>query len=156
MATLERAVASLRISGDDLIPDDISQRLGASPTRAQRKGEIIPTRSSGGSRIARFGLWHLDAAETAPGDLDAQVAELLGRLNPDLSVWRALSSRFRVDLFCGWFMGERNEGAEIAAATLLALGERGIRLGIDLYAPDRDWADDGASGDGVVLARGLD
>lgn len=156
MPALERAAATLRISGDDLIPDEISQLLGASPTRAQGKGEIIPTRNSGGSRIARFGLWNLDATETAPGDLDAQVAGLLGRLNPDLSVWQALSTRFRVDLFCGWFMGGRNEGAEIAAATLLALGERGIRLGIDLYAPDRDWADDDESGDGVVLARGLD
>ncbi len=48
----------------------------------------------------------------------------------------ALASRFDIDLFCGWFMAGGNEGVELSPATLLALGERGIRLGIDLYAPD--------------------
>lgn len=35
-------------------------------------------------------------------------------------------------------MAGGNEGVALSPATLLALGERGIRLGIDLYAPDRD------------------
>lgn len=156
MSALERAVATLRISGDDLIPDDISQRLGASPTRAQRKGEVIPIGTSGRSRIARTGLWMLSANDTAPENLDGQVAELLGRLSTDLSVWRSLSKRFDIDLFCGWFMGGSNEGVEIASATLLALGERGIRLGIDLYAPDREPTEDDESDDRLVLTRSLD
>lgn len=156
MPALERAVASLRISGDDLIPEEISQLLGASPTRAHRKDEAIRIGTSSRTRIAKFGGWALHATQTAPEDLDAQVAELLGRLNPDLSVWQSLSSRFHIDLFCGWFMGGWNEGVEIAPATLLALGERGIRLGIDLYGPDRELDDSGESDDGVVLARSLD
>ena len=156
MPRLERAVASLRISGDDLIPDEISRLLGALPTRAHRKDEAVPIGTSGRTRIARFGGWALHATDTAPEDLDAQVAELLGRLNPDLSVWQSLSTRFHIDLFCGWFMSGWNEGVEIAPATLLALGERGILLGIDLYGPDRDTGDSGESDDGVVLTRSLD
>lgn len=154
MPRLERAVATLRISGDDLIPDEISQLLGASPTRAHRKDEAIPSRTSGRTRIARFGGWALHATETAPEDLDAQVTELLGRLNPDLSVWRALSTRFHIDLFCGWFMGGWNEGIEISPATLLALGERGILLGIDVYGPEPE--ESGESDDSVIITRNLD
>lgn len=156
MPRLERAVASLRISGDDLIPEEISQQLDALPTRAYRKNHTVPIGTSGRNRIARTGGWALHATETVPEDLDAQVAELLGRLNPDLSVWQALSTRFHIDLFCGWFMSESNEGVEIAPATLLALGERGILLSIDLYAPDPESADDGESDDSVVLTRTLD
>lgn len=155
MPALERAVATLRISGDDLIPDDISQRLGASPARAQMKGEVIPAKTSGRDRIARTGLWMLSAKDTSPENLDAQVAELLGRLSADLSVWHALSTRFDIDLFCGWFMGGSNEGVEIASATLLAMGERGIRLGIDLYAPDRETNASESDGN-VVITRRLD
>ncbi len=84
------------------------------------------------------------------------MAELLGGLNPDLSVWQALSSRFRIDLFCGWFMGGWNEGVEIAPATLQALGDRGIRLGIDLYGPDPVPDESDESDDGVVLTPSLD
>ncbi len=156
MPRLERAVAALRICGDDLIPDEISQMLGASPTRAHRKDEAIPSKTSGRTRIAKFGGWALHATQTAPEDLDAQVAEILGRLNPDLSVWRGLSTRFHIDLFCGWFMDGWNEGVEISPATLLALGERGILLGIDLYGPDRESDDSGESEDRVVLASSLD
>ena len=48
-----------------------------------------------------------------------------------------------LDLFCGFFMKQSDEGLEVSAAALKALGERGIKLGICLYAPslkDRDVA----------------
>lgn len=53
-------------------------------------------------------------------------------------------------------MGGWNEGVEISPATLLALGERGILLGIDLYGPDRESDDSGESENRVVLAPSLD
>ena len=135
MARLHRSVATLRISGDELIPSEISSMLGAEPTVARLKGQEIRLRS-GGTRIALTGQWHLHTSDTEPEDLDGQVAELLGRLTCDLSVWADLSSRFNVDLFCGWFMQQGNEGVEISPATLKALGERGIILGLDIYGPE--------------------
>lgn len=135
MAYLHRAVASLRIAGDDLIPLEVSALLGAEPTLAREKGKEWLT-PLGQTRIATKGQWHLHATDTEPENLDAQVAELLGKLTPDLSVWNKLSANFEIDLFCGWFMQEGNEGVEISPLTLKALGERGIMLGIDLYGPD--------------------
>jgi hypothetical protein len=81
-------------------------------------------------------MWALHATETTPADLDAQVDELLGRLTPELSRWHELASRFEVDLFCGWFMDRLNEGLEVSPRTLLALGERRVVLGLDIYAGD--------------------
>ena len=137
MAHLQRAVASLRIAGDDLDPDQISAALGAAPTHCQAKGQEISL-LAGRTRIAHFGQWRLHATETEPEDLDGQVAELLGKLTNDLAVWHDLGNRYRIDLFCGWFMGGTNEGVMVSATTLKALGERGIALGLDIYAPNTD------------------
>jgi hypothetical protein len=81
-------------------------------------------------------MWLLEASETVPADLDAQVDELLGRLTPDLGTWHELADRFSVDLFCGWFMSRLNEGLEVSPRTLLALGERRVVLGLDIYGGD--------------------
>lgn len=134
MGALERSVATLRVSGDDLRPEEITALLGASPTHAQIKGETLVS-ASGRERIARFGMWRLRAKDTEPEDLNAQVEELLAQLTPDLAVWRELSERYRIDLFCGLFMANGNDGVSIAPRILLALGERGIELELDIYSP---------------------
>lgn len=134
MAHLQRSVAALRIFGDDLAPDEISRLLKAPPTEAYTKGDEWHT--AGGVRARRCGGWRLHAEDTEPENLDMQVTEFLGRVTSDLSVWTELSDKYRVDLFCGWFMGSSNEGVEISAATMVALGERGITLSLDIYGPD--------------------
>jgi len=80
-------------------------------------------------------MWSLHAGECEPEDLDSQVQEILGDLTADLSVWADLAQRFEIDLFCGLFMKVANEGVLLAPATLMALGERGIALDLDIYAP---------------------
>ena len=138
MAHLNRAVAVLRIVGEDLEPDEISALLGRQPSRSQRKGQEIQTNPGRPPRIAKFGNWRMDAQDTEPENLDQQVVEMLNGLTTDLAVWRDLSSRYKVDVFCGWFMRESNEGVDIAPETLLALGQRNIALALDIYAPDSD------------------
>ena len=137
MAYLHRAVASLRIAGDDVIPSELTKLLGAEPTHARAKGQDI-SRTPGIVRPATSGQWRLHAAETAPENVDGQVAGLLGKLTNDLAIWKGLASRFRIDLFCGWYMQESNEGVTISPQTLQALGERGIELALDIYAPETD------------------
>ena len=134
MAHLQRAVATLRISGDELLPDEVSDLLGARPTVSHAKGQEINL-PSGRYSITKSGIWWLSAADTEPEDLDSQVDEILGQLTLDLTVWHDLGKRFDIDLFCGWFLGGSNEGVDISHQTLLALGERGIRLGVDIYGP---------------------
>jgi hypothetical protein len=135
MAHLHRAAASLRIAGKELVPDEITALLGSNPTHAQTKGQEILARS-GRTRTPLFGQWRLNANVTEPENLDSQVAELLGKLTTDLTIWRDLAARFDIDLFCGWFMSGGNEGVTIEPKTQLALGERGITLSLDIYGPD--------------------
>ena len=41
MATISRAKATLRIMGDSLIPEEVTNMLGGMPTEAQRKGQEL-------------------------------------------------------------------------------------------------------------------
>jgi hypothetical protein len=133
MAAIHRSVAALRIIGDELDPSEITKLLGAAPTYSHSKGEVLQ-RPKG--RIANFGMWRLDAPPLEPSAFNDQVALLLAQLTQDLAVWEALSAKHNMDLFSGWFMNESNEGEDISPATLVALGTRGITLGLDIYAPD--------------------
>jgi len=101
---LQQSTLALRIFGDDLIPEEVSALLGCEPTHAYRKGQVRQTPSY----IAKTGSWLLEAADAEPGDLEAQIAEVLGRVTQDLHVWRQLVQKFEVDLYCGAFLRERN------------------------------------------------
>ncbi|MES2885956.1 MAG: DUF4279 domain-containing protein [Pseudomonadota bacterium] len=78
----------------------------------------------------------LDATDTEPENLDAQVLELITKLSADMAQWKAISSKFRVDLFCGWFMETSSEGTSLSHDTLRSLGERGIELSLCIYSAD--------------------
>jgi Domain of unknown function (DUF4279) len=119
------------------MPEEMSALLGAEPTLARVKGQTIEF-SPGRTRTAKTGQWHLEATSMAPENFDAQVFEILGQLTSNLSVWSELAQRFELDLYCGWFMEEGNEGLEISPATLLSLGERGIKVAVEIYGPIGD------------------
>lgn len=128
MAQLHRSAVTLRIMGDDLLPQEITKLLGAAPTRSHAKGEAF-----GQSNIRKSGGWLLRAQDRTPENLDGQIDEILNQLTDDLDVWAQLGRRFRIDLFCSLFMQESNEGLSLSSKALRALGERGIVLGLDIY-----------------------
>lgn len=134
MSGLHESVVSLRFFGDELDPDELTRLLGATPTVGVRKGGTWKTRT-GTPKIARTGSWRLNTDDRSPGNLDAHIADLLAGLTSEIPVWRDLTARFRADVFCGLFMAEINEGVPLKPATLHAIGERGLILDLDIYAP---------------------
>jgi hypothetical protein len=136
MAKMHNSVATLRIMGEDLVPVDISSLLNCAPTTSQKKGDAMIGKKTGIERIARTGMWSLYSVDQEPENLDGQIDEILTKLTPDLETWQTIARTYRVDLFCGLFMRGENEGLAISPASLLALGQRGITLGFDVYGPE--------------------
>ena len=134
MAQLCKSVVTLRIAGEDLVPDEITRLLGASPTHGEAKGQEIVSQKTGKVRIAKFGMWRLCSTDREPEDVDGQIAEILGQMTDDLTVWRSITGRYDLDLFCGLFMRESNEGLTISSQSLAALGARGIKIDLDIYS----------------------
>ncbi|MEO3680122.1 DUF4279 domain-containing protein [Rheinheimera sp. FR7-31] len=136
MAILSKTKMSLRIIGDDLVPDEVSLLLVCRPTREMIKGKPFSWKKDGNQRLAKSGMWRLEANDQIPGDLDAQVFELLDQLTDNLDTWAVLSEKYKLDMFCGLFMESGMEGISLSAKSLLALGQRGIEIGFDMYGPD--------------------
>jgi hypothetical protein len=134
MAHVQKSVVTLRIGSDDLIPDEITRLLGATPTQTQVKGEKIVGRKTGHVRIAKMGVWRLHATDREPEDMDGQIQEILSQTTSDLAVWRSIAEKHEIDLFCGLFLSGSNEGMTVSAKSLAALGERGIEIGLDIYS----------------------
>jgi hypothetical protein len=136
MAQVQRSVATLRISGDDLDPAQITRLLGCAPTSAQTKGERIVGRDTQVARIASRGMWRLVAVAREPEDLDGQIVELISKMTADIEIWKSIAAKYRVDLFCGIFLRGSNEGLSISPQSLTALGLRQIELALDIYEGD--------------------
>lgn len=134
MAGLHETTMTLRFFGDDLDPDEITARLNCSPTIGAKKGGAWTTKG-GTEKLARTGVWRLEVKNRQPGDLDAQIKELLTLCSDDLSIWADLTARFTANIFCGVFMEESNEGASLSAETMTNLGARNLPLWFDIYDP---------------------
>lgn len=137
MGAIKECKAALRIFGDDLIPEELSRLFGHPPEKAWIKGYQYQT-SSGKLVVKKTGAWILGAKPSEHGDLDGQISYLLDCTNVTIDVWASLAQKFEIDVFCGWFMGDANEGVSVSPKTLLKLGERNIGLEIDVYAPSAD------------------
>jgi Domain of unknown function (DUF4279) len=140
MAALSETAACLRIFGDDLDPEHLTSILGKRPTRFERKGDVTHGKVAGQKRVAKTGAWHIEAANCKPGDLDRQIDEIFFGMTDDRERWRDVGTQYRVDLYCGLFMRNADEGISLSAATLALLGDRGIQLAICLYGPIGDAA----------------
>jgi hypothetical protein len=56
MGNLRESAATLRIMGDDLAPNEISDLLGCLPTVCYAKGDELFGKKTGQKRVSTFGL----------------------------------------------------------------------------------------------------
>jgi hypothetical protein len=129
-------VVTLRVCSEDLVPEEITRLLGATPTHTKFKGEKTVAPNAGTVRISKFGMWRLCAKDREPEDMDGQIEEILSQVTNDLVVWRSIGEKHEIDLFCGLFLGVSNEGMSLSPKSLAALGARGIELALDIYSGD--------------------
>ena len=78
----------------------------------------------------------MEADRREPGDLDAQINDLLDGLSDDLLAWQSFSKRYRGRVFCGLYLATGNEGVTLLSGTLLRLGERGLLMDLDIYGQE--------------------
>ena len=133
MARVAKSSVALRISGDDLDPEEITRLLGPSPKTSKRKGDKTVSPKSGREWVAKTGLWMLEAEDREPESIDGQIEELLKQLTGELGVWEKIADRFEVVLICGLFMEGANEGMSLSPRSLMELGRRRIELWFDIY-----------------------
>ncbi|MDX1711624.1 MAG: DUF4279 domain-containing protein, partial [Rhodovibrionaceae bacterium] len=135
MAEIDRTTVTLRIFGPGLEPERVTRLLGHSPSAAEREGEAVADPGAGAHGKTPHDSWQLSVEPRSPGDLDGRIRDLLAGLSADLDVWAELAAAWRIDLFCGLFLADANEGLPLSLETLRMLAERGIALELDIYGP---------------------
>ena len=122
----------LRFFGDDLDPDVVSSMIGAQPTSSCRKGDLF--RGKVAERVERTGKWLLSLPEKQGESFEPQIDALLDALTQDLAVWRELTRKYKTDLLCGVWLRRSNRGMGLSPRLMARLAERGLHLGLDIYA----------------------
>jgi hypothetical protein len=128
--------ASLRISGENLQPDDVGRLLSLKPTRTHLRGQPRGRQGKSAQHIWNYSLWLLES----PLDDDRDPAEhlkwLLDILVPKVSLIKTLSENYHVDLFCGFSSGSGQGGVTLDAIMLQRIAHLGLPLILDLYPPE--------------------
>ena len=131
---VDRVTVSLRVSADDLNPEEVSQLLRCRPTKSHVKGEVIVGKTTGSRWSAPTGVWLLNSDDKRSVELGQQIMNLLGRVSDDPATWEALTKKYKADVFCGLFLDAENRGCRVSADTLRRLAERGLDIDFDIYA----------------------
>ena len=127
---IDRASLTLAIYGEDLVPEEISQRIGLDATRSFRKGE-----KSG--RAAERGGWcyAIDTVSPhGPEQLLQQFFQALG--GAGVVALTGLSRKYEVQLSFVLRMEGYNRGFEISPASAQRIASIGASVGFSIYAEE--------------------
>ncbi|MEO8564308.1 MAG: DUF4279 domain-containing protein [bacterium] len=128
---IPRLRVAVRIRGDTLDPDFLTQQLGVAASFSARKGDVTARR--GRERVHTTGVWTY-RLEVPPGtELGEAIMHVLAALPDSTTLWEEITSAFMADMFCGAFLEDDNQSTVIQPDVLNALGRRGLTLSFDLY-----------------------
>ena len=131
-----RLTVSLRISGDSLDPDFLTQQLGVAP-RSSADDDMEP------DERAATGVWSYGL--TVPGvELGEVVGMLLAVFPEDSTLWEEITSSYDAVVRCDVFLRDGDQRTGIDPDVLAGLARRGLPLYLALHAPshDDDYDDD--------------
>lgn len=127
-----RIRVSLRLYGDTLDPDFLTQHLGIAPTFSAMKGDP-GEREGDDQRDTGMWIYRLDGS---PGtELGDVIEGLLARFPDDSTLWEELSASYTVEVACAVFLESANQRTAIATDVLERLGRLLLPLNLDLFAP---------------------
>ena len=128
---LSEAFATLRLHGTDWQPEDITERLGITPSYAHRLGEQHGSKGL----IWKDSCWHITSRhQVASTNLEEHIAWVLDRIEPVceafMAIRRALPS---ADIFCMVVSRYGHGGPGFTPRLLGRLAALDLTLGLDIY-----------------------
>jgi hypothetical protein len=120
--------ATLRIVGDGLDFDEISQTLGLTPTTTRRKGAAPGSHTLPG----KPDLWLYRAPVARERPLDEHIMALWDAVRPQMAYLRRLKKRFKVDLCCGYQSNSCTGGFNVDHRCLGLFAELDIPFGVSV------------------------
>jgi Domain of unknown function (DUF4279) len=126
--------ASLRIHGDIVDFNEISETLGLQPSRVHRRGE----RKGANSPAYRDDAWQYDAPIPEDRPLDEHIQALWAALEQHKTYLLQLKQHLKIDVFCGYRTNHWGAGFQIEPQSLAMFTALQIPFGVSVivsYVP---------------------
>jgi len=123
-----RFSATLRIHGDGVPIEEISERLGVEPTHLHRKGERFGLSSPAWKDDA----WHFEPALPSTESLERHIEALWQVVRPQIGYLKSLKRRFKVDVFCGYRSNCDTAGFEVSHECLELFTSLEVPFGVSV------------------------
>jgi hypothetical protein len=120
--------ATLRIFGERLDLDDITQQLGLTPTNSHRKGD----RRSPRSAPYKLDMWSYKPPVPEERPLEAHIDALWADIQHATAYLRALKHSAMVDVFLGYRSNIDHAGVSVPATSLVMFIELEIPFGLSI------------------------
>ena len=134
MDNLQRAIVSLLIDGDDLVPAEVTKTLRSSPQLGVVKGQAYLV-TDGRTIEAKTGMWQFRGDWESSPHLDRQIGDILSALTSDISAWKEITTRFHCHISIAGYFHDWTGGMKLSPDTLKLLADRSLPIDFDLYAP---------------------
>jgi hypothetical protein len=125
--------AALRLYGDDLDPQLVTQALGLSPSESAVKGlEIVS--SSGKKRVAPTGRWILESeGQVESTILEQHIEWLLLQLEITKIIPTDIRGVTSADILCYWESATGHGGPQFSPELLGRIAKLRLSLSLDIY-----------------------
>ena len=120
--------ATLRIHGDNIPFEEISQRLGVEPTNLHRKGERRGPRSPAYQDDA----WHFEPPLPETEPLERHIEALRQVVRHAVDYLKALKQRFKVDVICGYRSNCDHAGFDVSSQCLELFTSLEVPFGVSV------------------------
>jgi hypothetical protein len=126
--------AWIHISGFDVPPDEITEKLGVEPTEVRVKGEErIVGKVSPKIIVNRENLWTLKSGLPKSAPLEKHVESLLKVIVPSKKNFIEISKECEVQFNCAVYYYEANPGISLEKNILKEIAEFNLPLYLDIY-----------------------
>lgn len=125
------AQVELRLSGDRLVPAEVTAAAGLAPSRAWSKGDTYESKA-GGIRTRPFGIWVITSEGT---DIEQCAIRLLAAVEPVIEAIRQVARTAGATFSVGiWWEPEGGQGGfTVSSDVMRRLSELADR--VDVYFP---------------------
>jgi hypothetical protein len=127
---------SLRVYGELLDPETLTEGFGVKPSQEYRRGDIISRRRPDATRPQ--GMWLLDSVLAADASIEEQIGHILDRLPDSVSLWESLTGNYNRDLFCGILISQQVSGISLSSSVIRRIADRGLDVHTDLMVENDD------------------
>jgi hypothetical protein len=135
------------LTGEDLLPDEISAALGVLPDQSWKRGSAKqpnkPVPVSATLPVYKFGRWSLNAPCSKEEDDEYQIDQLLNLLERLPPILKSYVELYDGGIVVTFSSREVNIGIYLSSSIIQRMSELGLSIVYDIYPAIQEEEDDG-------------